>query len=314
MPPPGNAAQEGADPGVSHPARTGDHPHLHRFTNRGRPGQCQPPAGHDDHAENPGHDRQRSGRAHSGPDCRRAVLGFHSSGSHRSVRPAASCTPVRAGNAQPARGNPFSAGHWEGPPMITVQDRRVLHSNQVQPVLALFRERYQPAAALRGLHFVEQQVSPPLALQSDPVTLWLRWQVHDVGAWWAMRAQSGVPEVAAFWAEIDGLVQSRERVCLQATEAMAAAPHSLQTWQIQTRGHRETAQLALREGLTEAAIEELEATLRMAGEQLPGLETAELGRHLASRSLTLTPAALPAKTGATAMTGPGELQAPHRLT
>lgn len=165
--------------------------------------------------------------------------------------------------------------------MITVQDRLVLHSNQVQPVLALFRERYQPAAALRGLHFVEQQVSPPLALQSDPVTLWLRWQVHDVEAWWAMRAQSGVPEVAAFWAEIDGLVQSRERVCLQATEAMAAAPHSLQTWQIQTRGHRETAQLALREGLTEAAIEELEATLRMVGKQLPGLETAELGRNLA---------------------------------
>src|SRR5690625_2258375 len=95
---------------------------------------------------------------------------------------------------------------------------------------------------------------------------------------------------------------------------MAAAPQSLQTWQIQSRGHRETAQLALREGLTEAAIEELEATLRMVGKQLPGLETAELGRNLASHSLTLTPASLPDKTGGTAMIGHGELQAPHRLT
>lgn len=165
--------------------------------------------------------------------------------------------------------------------MITVQDRIELSSDQLQPVLTLFHEGYQSAAAQRGLQFVEAQVSPPLRLQSGIATLWLRWQVADAGAWWAMRAQSGTPEVAAFWAEVDRRVQTRERVYLLPVDAVAAAPESLDALSIQTRGHRETAQLALKEGLDETAVAELEAVLNQAAEQLPGLETAELSRNLA---------------------------------
>lgn len=96
-----------------------------------------------------------------------------------------------------------------------------------------------------------------------------------------MRAQPGTPEVTAFWTEIDRLVLARERIYLLPTDAVAVAPESLQAPSVQTRGYRETAQLALRGNLARTAVEELEAILRQAVEQLPGVDTAELGQNLA---------------------------------
>lgn len=166
--------------------------------------------------------------------------------------------------------------------MIVVQDRIELSGEQLGAVLALFREHYQPAAAQRGLQFVEMQVSPPLRLRDQPNTLWLRWQVADAGAWWAMRAQSGTPEVAAFWAEVDRHCHARERVyLLPTTDQALPGPEDVSAWTVRSRGHRETAQLALREGISDADRAALLEVLERAGHELPGVEASALGANMA---------------------------------
>lgn len=166
--------------------------------------------------------------------------------------------------------------------MIIVQDRIEVAAADLERLQQMFRERYQEAAAQRGLEFVESLISPPVRMQNATSTMWLRWQVADAQAWWAMRAQSGDPAVAAFWAEVDSFCISRERLYLSsATAAELSAAEDVSAYLVETRGHRETAQLLLREGVTDSGRSELVAVLEGAARQLPELEAASLAENMA---------------------------------
>lgn len=166
--------------------------------------------------------------------------------------------------------------------MITVQDRIVVEASDLERLETMLHERYVAGAAARGLTLMASHISPPVATANHPLTLWLRWEVADVGAWWAMRAQSGTPEVAAFWQEVDTFCQSRERIYL--TDQGATQIPQVDTGQaapVTTRGYRETAQLALREDAGPEGGEALEQVLQRAAESLPGLEVSTLARNFA---------------------------------
>lgn len=165
--------------------------------------------------------------------------------------------------------------------MVLIQDQITVASDKLDALQQLFRERYVDAAAQRGLTLLETQVSPPLLLANGTATLWLRWKVADVGAWWAMRAQAGTPDVANFWQAVDELSEHRERVYLsgEAQQSLQSA-HDISACAVGIRGHRETAQLALKEGITEddkaALVEALQAA-----KTLEGLEAFSLAENLA---------------------------------
>lgn len=166
--------------------------------------------------------------------------------------------------------------------MIVVQDKIEIASDRLEALLQLFRDEYTAAAEQRGLQLIEQRISPPVKLQHAPNTLWLRWQVADAVAWWAMRAQSGTPAVQRFWENVDALCISRERIYLgdsAATDLPQAQDAS--AFVVPTHGYRETAQLALKDGMIEAQRDELEAALREAAAALPGLITARLSANFA---------------------------------
>jgi hypothetical protein len=166
--------------------------------------------------------------------------------------------------------------------MIVVQDRIVAPGNQLAGLRQLFQDRYIADAAQRGLHFTEFLVSPPLILSEAPCTLWVRWHVSDPGAWWAMRAQSGSPAVAAFWAEVDAFCLSRERNYLGADSAeVLSQPVNVNEFAVSTQGYRETAQLALRDSTTPVQRTELESILRTEAAALPGLVMGSLGVNIA---------------------------------
>ena len=131
--------------------------------------------------------------------------------------------------------------------MITVQDRITVQAARLETLERLFREDYLPGAAQRGLQLVATRVSPPVLTANAPLTYTLLWQVADVGAWWAMRAQSGVPEIAAFWAAVDALCLSRERTYSKEDGAASLpGPADTAAGLVSIRGHRQTAQLALK--------------------------------------------------------------------
>ncbi|MFM7784590.1 MAG: Dabb family protein, partial [Gammaproteobacteria bacterium] len=144
---------------------------------------------------------------------------------------------------------------------------------------AMIRERYRPGAEARGLRFVEEQVSPPLALADQPNVLWLRWTLPDAAAFWAMRFQSGDPAVAAFWRELDGFVLSRERQFLADAAAELPGPREVTPFRVTPAAWRETAQLTLREGLGEEEIAAFAGTLARAAD-LPGILRTHLGRNI----------------------------------
>ncbi len=161
--------------------------------------------------------------------------------------------------------------------MITVQDEIVLEARHLAELESLFATRYRPGAEARGLAWISSQVSPPVAITNGFVTLQQRWSVADTNAWWAMRAQSGSEDVAAFWASVDGLCQSRRRTYLHdTTEANLTAPAPAQAGII-SRGHRETAQLRVREG----GIPALQQVLLKHAGNLPRLEASELAQNMA---------------------------------
>lgn len=172
--------------------------------------------------------------------------------------------------------------------VIVVQDRIEVAAADLERLQALLQQRYRPAAEQRGLEFVESQTSPPVRLKDGPSTVWLRWQVPDAQAWWAMRARSGAdPQVAAFWAEVDRFCHSRERIYLSsANVAELPGAEDIAPFEVQTRGYRESAQLALREGLTEAQRQEFTGLLQGAADELPGLEAGAIGANLAPEYAT----------------------------
>lgn len=166
--------------------------------------------------------------------------------------------------------------------MIVVQDKIEIAGGRLERLQQLFHDGYVADAADRGLHFVDSLVSPPVILQDAPVTLWLRWQVADPGAWWAMRAQSGNSSVASFWAEVDSLCIARERIYLTAdTAAKLPRAENVSRFAVGTQGYRETAQLVLRGDASDSDRAALESVLRSATGALPGLEAANLGANFA---------------------------------
>ncbi|MCP5165358.1 MAG: Dabb family protein [Pseudomonadales bacterium] len=167
--------------------------------------------------------------------------------------------------------------------MIVVQDRIEVDACRLHQLQELFHQRYLEAATARGLEYIDATVSPPVKLTREPVVLSLRWQVADAPAWWAMRAQSMQPAVAAFWNEVDALCHRRERTYLVAADAVSATGpgQDVSGFRIGVRGHRETAQLRLRDGLTTIDIETMTVTLEQAAAQLPGLELSRLSANFA---------------------------------
>jgi len=110
----------------------------------------------------------------------------------------------------------------------------------------------------------------------------LRWEVADANAWWAMRARSGGPDVAAFWKEVDSFCLSRERVYLtpQRSSELCSIADSSGGAFVNHR-YRETAQLALRNEIEAEQLDELQHILISASQSLPGLLTSALARNLA---------------------------------
>ena len=164
--------------------------------------------------------------------------------------------------------------------MIMVQDRIDLAPAQLPRVQQMFHERYIPGAAQRGLHFVESLVSPPLQLQDQPNTLWLRWTLADAGAFWAARYASGDPAVVAFWAELDAFVLKRERHYLVPGADALPGPEDTTAYRRQPVAWRETAQLYLNSDITAAERAAFAALLERAPGELPGLEAASLAANL----------------------------------
>lgn len=104
--------------------------------------------------------------------------------------------------------------------MIRLLDELVVDAEQLAPLRELLAAAYFPGAQARGMQLAAQWVSPPLALADAPNTLWLLWQLPDLGAWWAMRAQAARdPAVTALWQQVDALCQSRRRHVLAEADA-----------------------------------------------------------------------------------------------
>lgn len=163
--------------------------------------------------------------------------------------------------------------------MIVIQDRIEVAGSNLPRLQSLLKERYQPGARARGLTLVDELVSPPLRLADQHSVLWLRWTLPHAGAFWSARFQSGTPEVAAFWAEVDRLVAKRERHYLVPGDTALPAPEGTTAYRVQPSAWRETAQLYLRTELSETERTAFAAQLELAGTELPGIVTAALGQN-----------------------------------
>lgn len=164
--------------------------------------------------------------------------------------------------------------------MVLIQDQIRVPANKLSALQTLFHERYLPAAEQRGMTLLESRVSPPLLLAEGEATLWQRWQVADIGAWWAMRAQAGMPAVAEFWADVDALCNFRERIYLTEDKAPLPGGQDTSRFQVKPGAYRETAQLTLKEGASDADKTALVEALNRA-QSLAGLEAFSLSENLA---------------------------------
>ena len=164
--------------------------------------------------------------------------------------------------------------------MVLIQDQIRVAADKLTSLQALFDKHYYPAARERGMTLLEWRVSPPLLLADGQATIWQRWQVADIGAWWAMRAQAGTPEVAAFWREVDALCDFRERIYLSTGDGAVAGGGEISSFRVPTRGYRETAQLGLKAGTDDDGEAALLESLNQA-QSLAGLEAFSLCKNLA---------------------------------
>ena len=100
---------------------------------------------------------------------------------------------------------------------IYILDRVKLRAENIQEYQQALRERYLPGARERGMEWVGSWVTPPVEVKegNELVTLW---SLPGIEAFWAMRAASSAPEVAAWWAESDRLTLSRERKIMSQVE------------------------------------------------------------------------------------------------
>lgn len=164
--------------------------------------------------------------------------------------------------------------------MIVAEDRIEVAAAHRAALQTRLLDDYAPAAARRGLELVGVLVSPPFDLLDQPGLLRVRWQIADIGAWWAMRAAANDPAVAAFWDSVAPLIAARERRYWIA-EPLAGGPRAAETrwpdpvstepFEIATRGWRETVQVHLAPGTPGPATASLAARLAEASRALPGL-------------------------------------------
>ncbi|MFO0688109.1 MAG: Dabb family protein [Myxococcota bacterium] len=178
--------------------------------------------------------------------------------------------------------------------MIIALDRIAVRAQDRARLEERLRDDYLPGAARRGLVFVDAWISPPFDLVEEPVTLFVRWRVADVPAWWAMRSAAGDPAVTAFWASIEPIVVSRERRYLveealgagapggpaRAPEASWPAPIATAPYEVRMHGWRETVQVHLPKTASAAEVKAVETCLAEAGPALPGIEGAWVAANL----------------------------------
>ena len=100
---------------------------------------------------------------------------------------------------------------------IYILDRVRLRPEKIQPYQRALRERYLPGARERGMELIGSWITPPVEVEegNEFVTLW---SLPSIEAFWAMRAGSSAPEIAAWWAEADELSLSRERQIMSQAE------------------------------------------------------------------------------------------------
>ncbi|MFC3106616.1 hypothetical protein ACFQAT_16050 [Undibacterium arcticum] len=115
--------------------------------------------------------------------------------------------------------------------MIQLLDEIVVAADSLPTLRALLHERYLPGAQTRNMQLAGEWVSPPVTVAGEPHTLWLTWQLPDIGAWWAMRQQASLdPVVEALWKDVDALCLRRARhVQIPASNAPATVmepPHA----------------------------------------------------------------------------------------
>lgn len=165
--------------------------------------------------------------------------------------------------------------------MITLQDRIDVPAQRLSELRALLHRHYLPQALSRGMTLVDEGVSPPLMSLRAPVSVWLRWTLPDLGAWWAMRAGAGEPGVAAFWAEVDAIATQRERIVLSGDETLPE-PEDVRSLACTPVGWRETAQLYLPDDPDASTHGLLAALLGEAQSELQGLVATSLEPNLAT--------------------------------
>lgn len=112
--------------------------------------------------------------------------------------------------------------------MIQLLDEITVAPEALPALRALLQARYLPAAQARGMALAGEWVSPPVTVADQPHTLWLNWQLADVGNWWAMRQQAAFdPAVAALWRDVDALCLRRARHVQTPADAPPATVTSL---------------------------------------------------------------------------------------
>lgn len=95
---------------------------------------------------------------------------------------------------------------------IYVIDEIVPRPGEGRAFLDDYMEHYAPGARQRGLTLDRVLVSPPMWLEDQSNTLTISWTLQGAAAWWTMSFMGrSAPEVAAWWAEVDGKVVSRKR-------------------------------------------------------------------------------------------------------
>lgn len=176
--------------------------------------------------------------------------------------------------------------------MIGILDQIEVPAIHLAALQQLFAAQYLPGAQLRGMQLARSWVSPPLNRPETPNTLWLLWELADIGAWWRMRATAGASgDIPLFWTAVDKLCVRRERHYLQsaalnAQDAALAAielpgPLPLGTERIiNAQGARETAQIFLRARIEPHELERWQQALQSAPQHVDGLRQVFLARNL----------------------------------
>lgn len=172
--------------------------------------------------------------------------------------------------------------------MIGILDQIEVQADRLSALRQLIETSYKPGAIARGMTQAATWISPPVAVPGTPNTLWVLWQVPDIGAWWGMRQRAGFdPALPAYWAEVDKLCSRRDRHYLVDGEPLVEGqfaselpgPTPPQAEPLGTSGARETAQLFLKKSATPAAIGALENALRAAPQHVDGLRRVFLARN-----------------------------------